>query len=70
MTDTAINGMIFLTLGLTYMGVATRAHLLSIIAVVFALVLAFEFADWYSVGFVALAIFNGANAMFGMRGGR
>ena len=67
MTDTTVNGLIFFLLGLTFITLTTKAKTVGMIAVVPALVLAFHFGDWTSVGFAALAIFLGATAVMDFR---
>ena len=65
MDSTLLNGLMLFTIGLTYIGLTSKYKMISMIAVVPALMLAFEFSNWASVGFAALAVFNGYHSVFG-----
>jgi len=58
-------GMIIFALGLTYLCYTTRAKIVGVISMIPLFVLAFHFANFASLGFVALALFNGYYAFWG-----
>jgi len=65
MDSTTILALIIFALALTYMSVTTRAKILGIIAIVPCVVLAIHFANYSSVGYIALAFLNGYYAIKG-----
>lgn len=60
-----INGLIFFVLGLTFLTFTSKTKIIGVITVIPCVILAVEFNNFMSIAFSALALLNGAYALFG-----